>query len=156
MATKEQYDVFKFLYDEESARETALMEHSKLYLSLTTLYSAFLIYIAKEAAPQNVTQWAMFGVSATSLAAAFLFSIFAARMEDYEAINDPEKIIESFDEDRPDNESFFDDRIVDLAVACNKNSKVNDKKARRLEFAGICLLVGIAAHAVYFLWRTWP
>jgi hypothetical protein len=44
---------------------------------------------------------------------------------DNERITDPEKIVAGFGADEMSDASFFDDRIIDLAVACNRNKKNN-------------------------------
>ena len=95
-------------------------------------------------------------MAAVFLLVSFLLSLYSAGVEDYEGVADPEKVIEKFGDTPPTDEAFLDDRIIDLAVACNRNSSVNDRKAKRLYWAGLSLLSGIAAHAAYFLVILWP
>ena len=46
MATEKQLQFYKLLFDEESARGSKLRDQAKTYLSLATLYSAFVIYLS--------------------------------------------------------------------------------------------------------------
>lgn len=156
MSTKEQYDVFKFIFDQETARENTLLDRSKLYISLLTLYSGFVVFVAKDARPTRISEWLIFAAAATLLAAAFLLSLLATYVTNYEGINDPEKVIESELSQSPTDKDFFLHRIVDMAVACNRNSKVNDERAEKLHWAGILMFSGIALHTVYFLLLVWP
>jgi len=156
MASKEQYDVFKWLYDEESSRRKAHLELCRLYISLLTLYSGFLIFVAKDQRPASFFQWLLFAASATCLAIAFFLSVSAATIAEFEAANTPENIVNSFTRRVPSNDKFFDDRIADLTVAYQRNSRVSDRKANKLMIAGYFLLAGIVAHLLYFLQASWP
>jgi hypothetical protein len=157
MPTKEQFDVFRFLFDQENEREKILIDRSKLYISLVTLYAGLLALAAKDAQPRNVWQWSIFAIAVASLVLAFLMALWAANVTDYEGVNDPEEMIENeFKDKQPSNQAFLSERIVDLAVASNRNSRVNDGKAKKLFIAGVFMLVGIAVHSLYFLIRIWP
>lgn len=87
---------------------------------------------------------------------AFLLSILAIGIYRYEMINRPKEIFETFGDDPPTNEEFFDDRIVDLTVACERNSSRNDRRAKLLFLASIFMLLGLFLHGVYFLMRGLP
>jgi hypothetical protein len=86
---------------------------------------------------------------------AFLLSLITTRVSDYEAVNDPEAVLEEFGETPLPDEEFFDSRIADYTVACQRNAAVNDKKARRLRIAGSALLLGILLQACYLAVRAW-
>lgn len=156
MSSKEQYEVFKFIYDQEIARESTLLDRSKLYISLLTLYSGFVVFVVKDARPASTIQWSIFAGAAILLAVAFLLSLRATYVANYEGVNNPEKIIEEELSLSPTDEEFFLRRIADLAVACNRNSKINDARADRLHVAGIFMFSGIVLHTVYFLLLVWP
>jgi hypothetical protein len=156
MATKQQYDAFKLLFDEESDRERVLHDLSKLYISLVTFYSGFLIFVAKDLPPKQIGHWLLFAAATVCLLLAFVLSISAASIASYEAINDPDDVIDSFGTKPPSDADFLDQRIADLTVACNRNSLVNDRKAIKLQLAGMLLLFGITLHAAYFLAMVWP
>jgi hypothetical protein len=84
----------------------------------------------------------------------FLLSLFATKVSNYEAVNEPQDIIEQFGDAPMSDEEFFDLRIADYAVACERNSQVNDKKAFQLVVAAYLLLAGIALQACYLIIRT--
>lgn len=44
MATKEQYEIFKMLFDQEDKRYTNLIDRGKTFVSLATLYSGFITF----------------------------------------------------------------------------------------------------------------
>jgi hypothetical protein len=156
MATIQQYEVFKFIFEEQKTREGHLLERSKLYLSLVTFYSAFLLFVGKDLVPRTLLHWFVFALSTVFLLVAFLLSLHSAVVKKYEAIQNPKNIIKTYGDAPPADEDFLDDRIVDLAVAWERNSSVNDSKAKVLYWAGLALLSGMAAHAAYFLARLWP
>ena len=62
----------------------------------------------------------------------FLLSLSSIGVSNYEAINDPQDIIAGFGDTPPEDEDFFDDRIIDFTVAYQRNSAVNDTKATKL------------------------
>lgn len=156
MATKQQYEVFKFIFEQEKARESQLLERSKLYLSLVTFYSAFLLFVGKDLIPHNRLHWSLFALSTIFLLVAFLLSLYSAAVQKYQAVKNPKKILERLGDAPPTDDDFLDDRIVDLADAWTWNSSVNEGKAKILHWAGFALLSGMAAHAAYFLVRLWP
>jgi hypothetical protein len=150
MATEKQYLFFKGLYDEESARQTSLADRAKVYLSLMTFYSAFVLFAAEKLKPDTAVLKILFVATVASTLLAFLLSLWSIRISEYEALNDPQEIIAGFGTSPPEDEDFFDDRIVDFAVAYQRNSDVNDRKATQLTWAGFLLLAGIFLHACYF------
>jgi hypothetical protein len=150
MATEKQYLYFKGLYDEESARQASLADRAKVYLSLMTFYSAFVLFAAEKLKPDTLVLKVLFVATVASTLSAFLLSLWSIRIAEYEALNDPQEIILGFGTSAPRDEDFFDDRMVDFAVAYQRNSNVNDKKAAQLTWAGFLLLVGIFLHACYF------
>jgi hypothetical protein len=151
VATEQQFAYFKSVYDEENARQALLQERAKNYLSLATFYSAFVLFVVEKLRPETTTPKIVFVATVGSMLAAFLFSLWSVRVSEYEALNDPEEIIHNFGTTPPEDQDFFDDRIVDYAVAYKRNSEVNDRKAFQLTLAGHLILVGIFMHAIYIL-----
>ena len=60
MATEKQYAFFCTLHDEEVAREKQLNELARNYLSLSTLYSAFVLFVVDKLKPESRTTFALF------------------------------------------------------------------------------------------------
>jgi len=151
MATEKQYQYFKSIYDEETAREEWLGQLAKTYLSLITLYSAFVFFVAEKLKPDSTLSKLVFCATVVAMVVSFLFSLWSSKVSEYEALNDPQEIIKKFGDSPPTDEDFFDDRIIDFAVAYQRNSEVNDRKADQLVVAGYAILAGIVLQAVYML-----
>lgn len=149
MSTIEQYRFFKSVYDEETARRAVLQERAKTYLSLATLYSAFILFVAKELQPDTPLLKIIFAAAVCGMLAAFLFALWSIKVTEIEGLIDPEKTAEKLDS--MSEEEFFDDRIADFAVASHRNARINDHKADQQIWAGYCILVGIFLHGCYFL-----
>jgi hypothetical protein len=129
VATEKQYMFFKSLYDEQTARERQLHESARGYLSLATLYSAFILFVVDKMKPDTGLARGLFFVAIACMLTAFLISLFATKVSDYEAVNDPHDILEEEFGDTPlSDEEFFDSRIADYTVACKRNADVNDKR----------------------------
>jgi hypothetical protein len=154
VATEKQFEFFKSLYAEETAREGQLQEHAKAYLSLATLYSAFVLFVVDKLKPDSIANRSVFIAAIACMLGSFLLSLFATKVSNYEAVNEPQDIIEQFGDAPMSDEEFFDLRIADYAVACERNSQVNDKKAFQLVVAAYLLLAGIALQACYLIIRT--
>ncbi|HEY6159274.1 MAG TPA: hypothetical protein VIV88_17635 [Gemmatimonadales bacterium] len=154
MATKEQYAFFRALYDEEEHTYDQLEARARLYLTIISLFLAALLLKADEAkrsAEALGLPWFLLTTVALLLAGALLLVVIAMRIRTYEGPADPQAIIEGFADEPPTDDTFLDERIVDLAVATNRNSVANNKTATTLQYASYCLvlamfilLVGIA------------
>lgn len=138
MATKEQHDFFRFLYEEEERRYSQLEGRAKLYLSVIAIFLATLIFkiddVEKSIELLRIP-WSVVLVQAALQASSLVFVVFGVFIREYEGIADPEEIVAGFGEAPPTNEAFFDDRIADYVVATNRNAAANDKAARFLEIA---------------------
>lgn len=147
--SKDQYSFFVKLYDEESAREKQLNDNGKNNLSLVAVYSAFVIFVTEKMRPENLYLKGLFvGVIAFMLAAFFL-TLRLLAIKKYEAITLPATVIDAYKE-KPTSSNFFDDRIADIFVATERNTIVNNNKARQLYIAGYLILVGIGLHGIFF------
>jgi len=82
--------------------------------------------------------------------------IFALRVRQFEAVNDGVDIVNGYGDSEPEDEEFFDARVVDYAVASSRNRKFNNETAILLAWAswfiiaGMLVVLGIATSA---LWR---
>jgi hypothetical protein len=149
---EKQYLFFKSIYDEEKARQTSLQDRAKTYLTLVTFYSAFVLFVVEKLTPIDVCTLLVFLAAMGSMGIAFLLCIWALNVSEYEALNNPEEILnEEFSKAAPSDEDFFGSRCADYTVAYTRNSAVNDKKANLVWGAGYLLLAGIVLHAVYFV-----
>jgi hypothetical protein len=135
MATKQQFEFFKSLYEAESLRASQLGEHAKNNLGLATLYSAFILFVVEKQIVVTSLSKVLFIATVLCMLMAFLLSLWATQIADYEACTVPKDVFASYGDKPPTDEEFFDDRIVDYSVACDRNFLVNNRKARQLLFA---------------------
>jgi hypothetical protein len=153
MASEQQFEFFKSLYEAESRRAGVLAEHAKNNLGLATLYSAFILFVVEKQIVVTSLSKALFIATVLCMLMAFLLSLWATQVANYEACTVPKDVFAFYGDKPPTDEEFFDDRIVDYSVASERNSLVNDKKARQLLFARYFLLLGVTLHASYFVAR---
>lgn len=154
MATEKQFQFFQSLYLEETDRAKSLRDRGNSYLSLVTLYSAFVIFVAEKMRPTDNFERVLFSLTMGAMVTAFVVSLWANRIASFQIAIEPRDIITELGKSPPTDAEFFDDRILDYVLACEQNSKINDGKAEWLSIAGYCLLLAIALHACYFLFAT--
>jgi hypothetical protein len=155
MATKEQWEIFKYIHDQEAARYEALNSKGKVYLSLNTLYLGAVAFKADfwfVQASQTTISAILLVVLLAIFVSALCVTVAALGIYTYEGLADPEGIIRQFGDTPPSNEEFYDDRIVDATVAANRNSATNDKRAALLTIASILLIAGILSHVLLITW----
>ena len=156
MATQLQYEVFKSAYDEESQRHTDLESRAKLFLTIITAYlgavafktTDVLVFLTKFR-----ISFSWYLLLGACLVVALLFTVFAMGIRTYEGVFDPEVEIRSYrGKPKPlTDDEFLDRRIADLAVATNRNTRVNNKIANTLRWAGILILLGITVQLAIFI-----
>jgi hypothetical protein len=146
VATQEQYEFFRTLYEDEEHRYEQLEARAKLYLSVITVFLAAVILKAEEvqkSASALKVPWWLLLAEAVLLATTLLFVVLGVLIRSYEAVTSPRDIIKSFGNKPPSNEDFFDARIADFTVATERNVKVNDRAALFLTIAGILLALSM-------------
>lgn len=157
MATEKQYQFFKSLYDEENRRYAELADRAKMYIGVITLYVGAISFkiedIAKFAKQENVPIWLFLFVGVVFVGA-LLFSVWAVFVRDYEGICDPEALVQQFGNAAPVDDDFYADRIVEVAVAVNRNVTKNDDVARRLSIASWLLFLGVLIHMMLLLYAV--
>lgn len=154
MATETQYKVFKELYDEEAERYSALGTRSNLYLTVITFYLGVILLkvddVLKFASGFRVSVvW--FLCVGMFFVIALLLTVAAIRIREYEGVCDPEEVIAGFGKHPPTDTKFLDDRIVDLAVATNRNSAQNDRVAGLLQWAATVILLAVLIQVAVFM-----
>jgi hypothetical protein len=154
MATETQYKVFKELYDEEAERYSALGTRSNLYLTVITFYLG-VILLKVEDVLKFVSGFRVSIVLFLSVGMLFVVALFltvaAIRIREYEGVCDPEEVIAGYGKRPPADTKFLDDRIVDLAVATNRNSAQNDRVAGLLQWAATVILLAVLLQAAVFM-----
>jgi len=147
MATKEQYEFFQFLYQEEDRRYAELESRGRFYLSIVAIFLASLLFKVEEvraSAAALSLPWWMVLAEALFLALTLLFVVIGALIRTYEGVTDPDDVIGALGKAPPANEEFFDDRIADYAVATKRNAAVNDRTATYLQISGVTLALAMA------------
>jgi hypothetical protein len=158
--TKEQYEFFRALYDEEERTALQLEGRAKVYLGVISAFLAAVLLKAgdaKEIAKALQVLWGLLLSDAFPMSLALLLVLWSLRIRDFEAVNDGPKVIREFEDDWPGEARFLEDRIIDYAFASSRNRKLNSETAALLAWAsrsmaaGILLLVGIVIAAI---WRS--
>jgi hypothetical protein len=149
MATKEQWEIFKYIYEMEQVRNQKLIERGKVYLSLITLYIGAIglkVEFWSSKLSTNSYMVSLFIILLLIFLISLCFSALALGIYSYESINDPKIIIDNYGSNVPKNEEFFNDRIIDVSVATNRNKNQNDKRSNMLKISSWIMVIGILAH----------
>jgi len=152
MATKEQYEYYKFLYDHERSRYLELVNRGKLFLSIITLYMGLLAVGADKTITGlegSILLMSVYFISVSLLVASLVEVVLAIGIYKNEKPSSPRKMILALEENVPTDEEFRDERIIDLAVATDRNSNNNDLRAKRLQVSSFLLLLAILGQAFF-------
>jgi hypothetical protein len=159
MASKDQFEAFKYLFSWEEERAKSLAESGKNYLTIISLFFAYLGYkitdpalqafLSKSwrAVPYGMVLYAILMVFFLVSMLATLYSMF---MHGYEDVTDAEDIFTRSVEEKMSDDQFYDVLITHMVVATERNSAVNDRRARRLETASVALFGGFVVYGVVF------
>ena len=150
MATKTEFDLFKFMYEEQQTRASELVNRGKIYLSMTTAYLGFLAFKGNELLGQDSRAEAFIAylLSASLFVLSLLMTIWALGVYRYEIPTDPIELLENPPPTPPTDDEFREDRLADFAVATKRNLDWNEKRATRLILSSCFLLAGVIAHLV--------
>ena len=143
MATKEQYEFFRRLYEEEERTYEQIEGRAKVFLSIITAFIVTVVLKSEDAVKSAAAlrvPWFIYLLMGAILALALVFVVLSVRIRAYEALVDPEALIESYEGDGPTDEIFFEDRIADYAVAASRNRAENNRAASILAWAGWLLV----------------
>jgi hypothetical protein len=157
--TKEQYEFFRALYDEEERTALQLEGRAKVYLGVISAFLAAVLLKAgdaKEIARTLQIPWALLLSDALPMSVALLLVLWSLRIRDFEAVNDGPKVIREYEGGWPGEAQFLEDRIVDYAFASSRNRDLN-KTASLLAWASRSMAVGIlvlVAIVIFAIWRS--
>lgn len=158
--TKEQYDFYRTLYDQEERTSLQLEGRAKVYLGIVSAFLAAMILKASDAqATANSLHiaWGLMLLQALPMTIALALLLWALRIRNFEVVNDGAKIISDYGDDWPTQEQFYEDRLVDYAFASSTNRSLNNQTARFLSLSswfmasGMVYLLGIVLFAI---WRA--
>jgi hypothetical protein len=167
MATNDQFNSFKALFDLEEARRASLTDTAKNYFTFDTLILGYLGFKTTDNAFAGVLKnhftalgltfegrWP-FGALVLLLLLGLVFILIAMFLRGYmEPIEEQaffrQSAVEHWSEAR-----FFDELIVCYNVAVAYNRAVNDRRARHLEISAAIIFAAIVVYAgVYMLMLT--
>jgi hypothetical protein len=151
MMTQRQYDFFRALYEEENTRFKDLVERGKIYLTVVAAYSGLFTFTADKmpGATVGTVPRVVFCLVAGFLVAALISIVRSLGIYSYEGLTDPEKVVNQIGATPQSDDDFFDRRVVDLAVAHNRNEKQNDRRAKCLTVATWLMALGIVFHMFF-------
>jgi hypothetical protein len=158
LATKDQYEFFRGLYDEEERSSLQLEGRAKVYLGIIT---AFLVTIllktedVAKSAQQLKIPFALILIEALPLSASLVLVMLALRIRDYEAVNDGVAIVNAFEGNGPTDEEFYEDRIADYAWASSRNRGINNQTSSMLAWAGRLLIFAMLLIVFLAILATW-
>ena len=142
---QEQYEFFKYLYEEENAREETLTTRSQIYLGICTFFLGGIAWKSGELYGE-IGAWSVIGVfAAISFGVAVIFNLLALRIREYEVPGDLQAILtdEFPDDGFPEGDEFHLNRLVDFAVATEENASVNNRKSDNLQYGLLAILAGL-------------
>ena len=154
-ATEQQYNICKAIYDEEKERYSALGVKANLYITLISFFLGAVIFKfddLKHFLFLFHVPMVLELVAAIFLIIALGFSLHAVIIRSYQAIEDIDDIINEELAKAITNSEFFGNRINDLAVATEENSKCNDKAADDLQRAVYALLASVCIQGIIVVW----
>jgi hypothetical protein len=154
MATDTQYKVFKEVYDEELQRYSELESRAKLYLTVITFYIGVIGFKITDVIAFTSTfsvPVTLYIITAGILLLSLLLTMAAMRIYSYEGVCNLEQVIDSFGERPPADEDFLDDRLVDLAVATTRNTKINNRRGILLLCASILICLAVIVQLLIFV-----
>jgi len=158
MFTKEQFHAFKYVYEKEEARFSELINRGKIYLSIITVYiGVFTLKIQDVSTLVGNGSFSKILLGATGVC--FIFALLACVLAlgifKYEGLCDIKEELLAFDDKgKPDSE-FYEDRLADMAVAYERNSEQNDRRASLLEISSYLVLAGVFFHMLTFYSYIW-
>lgn|SRR5574341_1099817 len=145
MATEFHYAFFRSIYEEEDARYSSLIDRGKIYLSIISIFFGGIFFkldwIVENRHWLRNALWFYVGGVACFFAALILVCL-SLQILAYEAPSDPNKVIEQGELELK-QPLFINARITDLAVAYQRNSRQNDRRALLLRFALSAIVLGV-------------
>jgi hypothetical protein len=153
VATKVQYEVFRAAYDEESEHHSVLESRAKLYLTIITAYLGAIAFKTTDVLAflnEFKVSFYWYLLLGLGLVLALLLTVCAMGIRTYEGVFDPKVEIQSFGDKPPTDVEFLDKRIVDLAVATDRNNRMNNKVAEYLRYAGFLIFLAVTVQLIVF------
>jgi hypothetical protein len=158
--TKEQYEFFRALYEEEERTALKLEGRAKVFLGVISAFlAATLLKVADAKAMADTlhTPWWLLLLEALAMTVALLLVLWALRIREFEVVSDGPALLMDYGAEWPDAAQFYEDRVADYAFASSRNRAVNNEIGLLLAWGlrsmalGILFLLGIVVVAI---WRA--
>jgi hypothetical protein len=140
---------FKTLHEDESDRGARLQSLARVYVGIEAAYIGALAYKFKDVpivAGTSGTPNIVFSIALSCMTFALCFTVAAIAIRTMEGLVDAKELANDLDAEDQSVEVFLYDRCMDYAVVTVRNSKVNDSRALRLQYAGLLILAAIFVH----------
>ena len=145
MATKEQYEIFKAIYDEETDRYADLRNTAKLFASICSfLIGALAFKVPALFLSQALYAKIIFAVAVGAFFIALLLLVKSLGISSYETMFSPRSVATRLATD----DEFFEDRIADIVVANERNWATNRRRSRVIQIAMYAMFAGVTSTAV--------
>lgn len=158
MASIEQYKFFKYLFDEETSRTNELTKKAQIYLSVQSFFFTALFFkhdeISKTIKGNTGLTWPYI-IGLIFLFLSLILTVASLGIYSYKSVSGANDIIDSFEDDLPTDENFFNDRIAEFAEATDHNEKINDRTALLLVASVITLLLGFLSALIFLTYIIW-
>jgi hypothetical protein len=159
MASKDQFEAFKIFYTAEDARANSLADTAKIYLTLISLFFAYLGYKITDTQFDVLLRlscgFVLYGLVFLCLLIGLASTLLSIFMHNYEEIADAQSLFERSVDEGWSDEDLFDVLITDMNVTTKINADVNDGRALKLQIAAYSLFAGFLLYGVVFLLSAW-
>jgi len=164
MAIKEQFEAFKFMHLQEVDREASLTNTGKLYLTIISLFFAYLgfklnsdqfrsiLKLPEDSILLGMILYSLIFLFVLGSLALTLWSLF---MHNYEDIVDAQELFKKVLVRKCNDDVFFALLITNMNIATKINASVSDRRATKLKFASYSLFCGLVLYCIVFLLSLW-
>ena len=147
MTRSKQFELFHRYFDAENDRYEHLNRRATIYLSVVSGLSLFAGIKLGDIEKTLVSHWLTLTLASTSgilILACLLAIVQSLRVYSYKDVCAVEQIVIDIDENQYSEEDVFSILLGNLADATRTNRRINDRRARFLEWAVALLGVAIA------------
>lgn len=152
---EKQYNFFKYLYEKEESRYKELLNRGKVFISIITFYLGLLLFKTSDYQTADAfidtlgIKVFLYALPIILFSIAFLINILSLGIYTYEYPNDLKSLIINNENQLYNNTEFLKGRIVDFAIAMERNYETNNKRAKLLFYTSIFMFLGIIGHLIF-------
>jgi len=151
--SKDQYAFFVSLFEREWARYSELNKRAQLFITIQSFILTANLFKIKDVLGilKDMDNWTglLYVASIVMIFISLLVTVLSLRLRNYERLHDPELVVESLEALDYSESVFWKARVVDLAIATNKNKIKNDKKVPYLQAATWLIVSGLLFTVIF-------